>query len=40
LSGHAEPELLLVQAAWLVVLTAAATYAFRVGERRLQVVGG
>jgi ABC-2 type transport system permease protein len=40
LSGHAEPVLLLVQAAWLLALTAAATYAFRVGERRLQVVGG
>jgi ABC-2 type transport system permease protein len=40
LSGHAEAELLVVQGAWLVALAAAATYAFRVGERRLQVVGG
>jgi ABC-2 type transport system permease protein len=40
LSGHAEPDLLLVQLSWLVVLASVATYAFRVGERRLQVVGG
>lgn len=39
-SGHFEPELLLVQAGWLVVLTTAAAAIFAAGERRLQVVGG
>lgn len=39
-SGHVEPELLLVQAGWLVVLTMAAGLAFAAGQRRLQVVGG
>jgi len=39
-SGHVEPQLLLVQVAWLVVLTAAATATFTAGERRLQAVGG
>jgi ABC-2 type transport system permease protein len=39
-SGHVEPELLLVQAGWLVVLIGAAAAVFAAGERRLQVVGG
>lgn len=39
-SGHVEPELLLVQAGWVVVLGALAAAAFAAGERRLQVVGG
>ncbi|HET9946135.1 MAG TPA: ABC-2 family transporter protein [Actinomycetes bacterium] len=39
-SGHVEPWLLLVQAAWLVVLAAGAAAVFAAGQRRLQVVGG
>jgi ABC-2 type transport system permease protein len=39
-SGHLEPQLLLVQAAWLGALVLAARAAFAAGERRLQVVGG
>jgi ABC-2 type transport system permease protein len=39
-SGHVEPQLLLVQAAWIVVLSAGAVAVFAAGERRLQVVGG
>jgi hypothetical protein len=39
-SGHAEPELLLVQLGWVAVLAAAAVAAFAAGERRLQAVGG
>jgi len=39
-SGHVEPSLLVVQAGWLVVLTAAAAAVFAAGQRRLQVVGG
>jgi ABC-type uncharacterized transport system permease subunit len=39
-SGHVEPWLLLVQAAWLVALLACAGGVFRAGERRLEVVGG
>jgi ABC-2 type transport system permease protein len=39
-SGHVEPELLLVQAAWGVVMVAAAAWVFGAGERRLQAVGG
>jgi len=39
-SGHVEPELLLLQLAWLAVLLVAAHAAFGAGERRLQVVGG
>ena len=39
-SGHLEPELLLVQVGWLVVLAVAASATFAAGERRLQVVGG
>jgi ABC-2 type transport system permease protein len=38
-SGHVEPGLLLLQAGWLVVLTALAAVAFARGERRLQAVG-
>jgi ABC-2 type transport system permease protein len=39
-SGHAEPGLLVEQAAWIVALAVLAGAAFRAGERRLQVVGG
>lgn len=39
-SGHVEPELLLVQAAWLAVLTALAVRVFSSGERRLVLAGG
>lgn len=39
-AGHFEPELLLVQAGWLVVLWALAAWVYASGERRLQVVGG
>jgi ABC-2 type transport system permease protein len=39
-SGHPEPVLLAVQAAWAVALVAGAVVAFRAGERRLQAVGG
>ena len=39
-SGHAEPYLLVVQAAWLVVLSALAVVVYGAGERRLQVAGG
>jgi ABC-2 type transport system permease protein len=40
LAGHPQPELLLVQIFWLGMLVLAAFGAFRVGERRLQAVGG
>jgi ABC-2 type transport system permease protein len=40
LSGHVEPQLLLLQVFWLVVLGAVALGVFRAGERRLVVVGG
>src|SRR5207237_354650 len=40
MSGHTEPWLLAVQAAWLAALVAAAAGVFHAGERRLQVVGG
>ena len=39
-SGHAEPLLLATQAAWLLALVGAAAWAFTLGQRRLQVVGG
>jgi ABC-2 type transport system permease protein len=39
-AGHVEPELLLEQVGWLVVVALAAAAVFRAGERRLQVVGG
>jgi len=39
-AGHLEPQLLLLQMGWLVVLGAAAVAVFAAGERRLQVVGG
>jgi hypothetical protein len=39
-SGHVEPWLLLVQAAWLVALLAGAGGVFWAGERRLEMVGG
>lgn len=39
-SGHFEPHLLLIQLAWLVVLTAAISAAFRRGERHLIGHGG
>jgi ABC-2 type transport system permease protein len=39
-SGHVEPWLLLVQAAWLGALLACAGGVFWAGERRLEVVGG
>ncbi|HEV2890536.1 MAG TPA: ABC-2 family transporter protein [Frankiaceae bacterium] len=39
-SGHVEPELLLVQAFWLVVLGLLATRVFAAGERRIATVGG
>ena len=39
-SGHFEPWLLVVQLAWIAVLAVAAVAVFRVGERRLQAVGG
>jgi ABC-2 type transport system permease protein len=39
-AGHLEPQLLLVQAFWLVVLAAVAALTFVRGQRRLQVVGG
>jgi ABC-2 type transport system permease protein len=39
-SGHVEPWLLLVQAAWLAGLLACAGGVFWAGERRLEVVGG
>lgn len=38
-SGHFEPLLLVVQAAWLVTLLTAAVYVFSLGQRRLTVVG-
>jgi len=40
LAGYPEPGLLLIQGMWLGVLTFAALGVFRMGERRLQVVGG
>jgi ABC-2 type transport system permease protein len=39
-SGHFEPQLLALQVAWLVALSALASAVFGAGERRLQVVGG
>jgi ABC-2 type transport system permease protein len=39
-SGHVEPLLLVVQAAWALVMVVAATATFAAGERRLQAVGG
>jgi ABC-2 type transport system permease protein len=39
-SGHVEPSLLVVQAAWIVVLTAIALRVFAGGERRLAEVAG
>jgi len=39
-AGHLEPELLLVQLAWLGVLGGLAAAAFAAGERRRQVLGG
>jgi ABC-2 type transport system permease protein len=39
-SGHVEPTLLLVQCAWLAVLSVLSIAIFAAGERRLQVVGG
>jgi ABC-2 type transport system permease protein len=39
-SGHVQPELLLLQAGWLLALVAVAVRVFSSGERRLQVVGG
>ena len=39
-SGHLDPQLLVVQLAWLAVLAGAAAAVFGAGERRLQVVGG
>jgi ABC-2 type transport system permease protein len=39
-SGHVEPGLVLVQLAWLGVLTVVGSTAFTAGERRLQAVGG
>ena len=39
-SGFFEPHLLLVQVAWLGVLSAVAVGVFARGERRLQVIGG
>ncbi len=40
LSGAVEPQLLVLQAFWLVVLCALAVAVFSAGQRRLQVVGG
>lgn len=40
LSGHFEPWLLLLQAAWLIVLMASAAAIFGMGQRKLEVVGG
>lgn len=39
-SGHIEPNLLLVQVAWLVVVWLFAAFVFGRGERHLNVVGG
>lgn len=39
-AGYLEPHLLLVQLAWLVVLSGGAVAVYARGERRLQVVGG
>lgn len=39
-SGHLEPHLLAVQAAWVLVLLGAAAAVFAAGEQRLQAVGG
>jgi ABC-2 type transport system permease protein len=39
-AGFFEPWLLLVQVAWLVVLSVGTVAVFAAGERRLQVVGG
>ncbi len=39
-SGHVEPELLALQAGWMVVATGLAVVTFARGERRLQAVGG
>jgi ABC-type uncharacterized transport system permease subunit len=39
-SGHVQPQLLALQAGWLVVLLGAAVAVFGAGQRRLQAVGG
>jgi len=39
-SGHAEPELLAWQAAWLVALVGVALAVYAAGQRRLEVLGG
>lgn len=39
-SGHVEPTLLLVQLAWLAVISTATVVVFTRGEERLRVVGG
>ena len=39
-SGHWEPWLLVEQVAWIGALAVVAAWAFRSGERRLEVVGG
>ena len=39
-SGHWEPWLLVEQVAWIGALALVAAWAFRAGERRLEVVGG
>jgi ABC-2 type transport system permease protein len=39
-SGHVEPQLLLVQLAWLAAVSAFAAFVFSRGERHLNVVGG
>jgi ABC-2 type transport system permease protein len=39
-SGHADPWLLVWQAAWLAALVMAALTVFAAGERRLEVTGG
>ncbi len=38
-SGHVEPYLLAVQALWLVLLVAAGSRVYALGERRVQVTG-
>ncbi len=39
-SGHVEPQLLLVQLAWLAAVSTFAAFVFSRGERHLNVVGG
>ena len=39
-AGHFEPELLVLQLGWIVVLGTVALVVFAAGERRLQAVGG